>query len=746
MTLRALGLRAELPFAFARTARPSYATASRLHPRWLDGVCLAITCLLASALWCVVANRTSWAAWQVPPAYGSDALEVLAHLKAASEWAVVPTLPDHVTRLGAPFGAEWSEYPAADDVLLLLAGQLSRAVGLGVASNLLVLFAQASAAGAFFVVCRWLGQRREWAMGAALLFAFSYHNVTRGFAHLSLILTYTVPLCLLACWLVAKSRRLTWNSPGAWLCWATAIAVGIGNPYNLFLFVQLLGWALVASWATRGERINRQIGALTFGLAIASFVIVNADVWLAATGENAAPLMARNYGGVEHYALKPIELLVPPVSHRVAALAFWGHRYTRWSDWQGEPFSPYLGIFGGLGFLGMLFSGAIALLRGQARRAGAAAQSIWILLFSAVGGINSILALFLGVQIFRGTNRYSVFLLALGLIFLASLASRRLRALPRTVSVLLAVLVAATGLWEEIPRADSLGNPPAAAARFANDRSFGSAMESTLPAHSLVFQLPFLEFPEARPVNRLEDYELFRPYLHTSTLRFTYGALKQRSRSRWYREYAALPPPELIAKLEASGFAAIYINRRGYADNADQLLTALTSAGRPPLLYSPTRQQVLVRLHPAAHPTPPLATNFTFGQGWNNRTDNRTSVRWAYGPASLSYFNPSPRPISAHIDFRLSAEEPRHLEVTANGSAVAALVIDRNVAALELPTVILQPGINRFDLSTAEPPVRGSEERSHLRAFALHSATLQIEAAPATAAVATTTALAPEPF
>jgi hypothetical protein len=726
MTLRSLSLRAESVLLSTRERRGCAIVRPLRQRAWTDFGWLSVTMIIAAVLWCSIAGKTTWPAWQIPPAYSSDGLEILAHLKASSEWAVVPAFPNHVHRLGAPFGAEWSEYPAADDVLLLIVGQLSRLVGLGVASNLLVAFAQMTAAGAFFITARWLGHRREWATAGALLFAFSYHNVTRGLPHLSLILTYTIPLALLSCWLVARSRQLQLASRGAMLCYVTAFAIGVGNPYNLFLYVQLLGWAWLAAW-TNGLRPNTRIAILTGAIAVLTFFIVNADVWLANSAEGAAPLLARNYGGVEHYALKPVELLLPPANHRLEAFAFWGHRYLRWSDWQGEPFSPYLGLFGAIGLVGMLFTSILALLRQQARFVGAALQAIWILLFSVIGGVNSVLALFFGLQVFRGTNRYSVFLLALGLMFLVSVASRYARHHHRLVSLALAALVAAVGLWEEIPRPDSLPNQAEAARRFASDQAFGSALEHMLPAGSMVFQLPFVEFPEARPINRLDDYELFRPYLHTTSLRFTYGALKQRARSRWYREYASLPTPELVAQLEANGFAGICINRRGYADKGEAIIAALEAAGRTPALVSPAQQQVLVRLHPVAHPVPPVATNFTFGQGWNNRSDARGPLRWANGPASLSYFNPYPQPIRASIHFHLSAESRRHLNLRVNGAPVADMFIDRTVATLALPRLVLQPGVNRFDFSTTEPAIRESEERSRLRAFAINSAALALD-------------------
>jgi hypothetical protein len=578
----------------------------------------------------------------------------------------------------------------------------------------------------FFVTARWLGHRREWATAGALLFAFCYHNVTRGFAHLSLILTYTVPLVLLSCWLVARSQRLGLTSKGTLLCCITAMAVGIGDPYNLFLFLQLMSWAIVARWLSGRNARNCRIGVMAMAIAGGIFFLVNADVWLAASGEGAVPLIARNYGGVEQYALKPIELLLPPADHRIGGFAFWGQRYLRWSDWRGESFSPYLGAFGVIGFSGLIAAFCVAVLRGQAARVGLGLQAAWILIFSVIGGVNSVLALFFGLQMFRGTNRYSIFILALALVFLVAAASRFARRYSRLTSVAVATLVTLVGLWEEIPLSRGLMQVTTSNQRFLSDRNFGAAMERLLPAGAMVFQLPFLEFPEARPINRLEDYELFRPFLHTSTLRFTYGALKHRARSQWYREYAHLPLADLVTRLEANGFSAIYVNRLGYADNGDAIVAALNRLGKGTMLQSAARQQLLIKLNPRPRPIPPLASQFTFGNGWNTQNDVG-GVRWAYGDASISYFNPFPYPIWASATFVLRADDSRRISVNLNGNEIIQSPVDPNPSTLHLAHFALQPGSNRLDLRTAQAPVRVSEKRSSLHAFGLGSAILQLE-------------------
>ena len=64
----------------------------------------------------------------------------------------------------------------------------------------------------------------------------------------------------------------------------------------------------------------------------------------------------------------------------------------------------------------------------------------------------------------------------------------------------------------------------------------------------------------------MADYELFAGFLHSDTLRWSYGAVKGRDGSYWNQDVAAMNYPDMIAELRNAGFAGIYIDRRAYED------------------------------------------------------------------------------------------------------------------------------------------------------------------------------------
>jgi hypothetical protein len=323
--------------------------AARLAPLLLAAI--------VAAVWVWFYGKTSLVAWNYPVSYAGDALETFARIKAAAEGDWLPFQTHLITRLGAPFGANWNTYAVADLPLFAVLGGLSRYLGMFATANLALLGAHLAAALAFYGVARLLRARIEWALAGAALYACSNYFFFRSFAHFSLVLAWTVPLALLATWLVAGGQRLL--ARHRWLIFGTAIALGMGSPYYLFAFLQLM--ALAWLWQVLGtrRRENLVVGAEAIGLALAVFVVLNAPQWLARLRDQQLDPIVRDYRGTELYALKPLEMLVPPAGHRADWLAMFGRRYERWSFGRIEGYSPYLGLVG---------IASVALGRGQRHR------------------------------------------------------------------------------------------------------------------------------------------------------------------------------------------------------------------------------------------------------------------------------------------------------------------------------------------------------------------------------------------
>ncbi len=673
--------------------------------------------LLATALvWAAHHGRFSAADWALPTDYSGDAHEMLARIKAAGEGLGIPLSPQRVGRLGAPFGADWSDYPTPDKPVMLLLGALSLATTVFVAANLGLLLAHLASAASFYLVARWLRVRWEWAWAGALLFAYTYHVFHRGLAHFSFVLTWTVPVGLLAVWLVARSHRLSWRTRGAWVCLVAAVGLGAGNPYLLLFWGQLLGWALIAQVLGPRRRANLVMGLATGLVALLTFVACNAELWLHAPEPEGLPLLSRNYGGTERYALKPVEMFIPPEFHRADWLAFLGQRYRRWSEWHGEAFLPYLGICGIAGLVWLTGLAVFRLLRGRPLPGQALALG-WLVAYAGVGGLTNFVAFFAGFQVFRATNRVAVFISALVLIFLVVRLSRLTAGWPVRRRLAAAGALAAVGLLDQLPRGTDPEKRARIAAEVRSDLEFGGRLEAALPGGARIFQLPVIGFPEVVPPHRLTDYEHFRPYLATSRLSFSYGAAKHRARGRWQRDLEGLPAAELVRRLEEHGFAALYLNRKGFADRADRLLSDLGAMGCDRLLQGRQGNQVVVLLRPAADPRPPIARSFTHGRGWQLRSEG--GVRWAGGRAALSFHNPWPTSLSLNATLELVGPAGGAVALWRDGVPLGQVTLGSAPARLVVEGVEMAPGINVFHLDSSGPASRGPGGRGSLQAFGL---------------------------
>jgi phosphoglycerol transferase len=106
----------------------------------------------------------------------------------------------------------------------------------------------------------------------------------------------------------------------------------------------------------------------------------------------------------------------------------------------------------------------------------------------------------------------------------------------------------------------------------------------------MIFQLPVVTFPENPRVQRLNDYELVKGYLHSTRLRWSYGAIKGRENDAWQRWVTAKPAPDFVETLALAGFAGVYVDRHGYADNGAKLEADLAGViGRPPIVSNNDR-------------------------------------------------------------------------------------------------------------------------------------------------------------
>jgi len=560
---------------------------------------------IVTIAWCAAYRRWTPQAWATPVAYGGDALGGLVGAKAMARGEILPILPKFPASLGAPFVANWNDYPTTEEGILAWSALLARIFGLFSGLNLTLLSAHLLAAGAFYFVCRYLRYHPLFSLMGAVLFGLSRYAFVRSLSHLTLTFYWHIPLgVLVIAWCLAAAPAVQKRSKVIFSV-VVAVVFGAQSPYYSWLFAQFLLLA-AAIWFLRGRRNRALWPLLLAGVVLATFLLMNLDTFYSrySLGPNPGAIASRSFADLERYALKPIELIIP-LSHRIAVVEAWAARtYFQQALFLGETDAPYLGIVGIISLIMLIWRTARSVAKGIAAKVPSEFWSIlWICAYSVVGGIGALMGV-AGLILFRCSNRYSIVILALLLLFLVREVANLAKRWSFAGKAAVAAVILAVGLFDQLPRFFSAQDVAVARWQVTSDRTLVSAMESRLPARAMLFQLPVVDFPESPPIEQMSDYEEFRPYLHSSRLRFSYGSDKGRPRERWQRESEQLGADALVKTLERYGFAAVLIDKAGYKDSGAALVRSLRNLGRTTTIAESYRF-VCIALNPVSPPELP---------------------------------------------------------------------------------------------------------------------------------------------
>lgn len=710
----------------------------RPTPASLNRLVFAGLLLIVPLLTCTLFARWSWSDWVQPRELLGDPLEIFARVKLAAEQPLQPFVGfTELERLGAPFRADWGAYPAPDSVVFFLAGRLAHVIGVFGAVKLTAAVFYLLNAVSFYLCVRRLRWRPEWAAAGALLFAFCNYNV-RWSVTLSFNQTFTLPPLVLLCAHAAKTGQMGRRQPGwVWLGGLLGAWIGIGNPYLGFFTGLLAAATLMVALIRRSpwERMRPLVFFIASVLGV--FLVANLSyAWYHLTAGDSGPLV-RNFAGSLVYALKPMDWLVPPLDHRWAWAARLGFGYGREIETVTPPFfAGYLGLVGLAGLAGL----TLVTVHRVAQRPGrplpdAALGLLLILGFAVAGGLNSILA-FAGLDIFRASQRISIFVNIWALLFIIGWLQHRLRPCARWLSIVAALACAAFGWWEQTPhlRPDKARRKLAPQWQAMQDVTRG--LEAAVGGKAMIFQLPIRRFPEAGPLNRMMDYEHFQPFLVDSSLRFSYGPLGASRELAWQRFITRLPAAEMVATLEQSGFAAIWINTRAYADGGDRLVRELTALARTEWVHDTGAPVRIVRLRPATTRRQPDLDDLRINLAWadpatgNNKPtllavngwypleeEGARRWRWAAKRAEIGIWWPSWKP-GATLRFKAAVLRDDTLELRHGGRTILQLPLRRGeIREVEQP-LNLTSGSNRLVwLIRGEPtyPPRGDTRKLGFR-------------------------------
>ncbi|WP_259696518.1 DUF7024 domain-containing protein [Pseudomonas canadensis] len=526
-------------------------------------------------------------------------------------------------RSGYPFGSNFLDYPGSDFGNHLLIKLLAIVSGSSFkATNLFLLLSFPVGFSATFVVVRAFGLFRSFAFVAAMLFTFLPFHLLR-MDHLFYTWYFVVPFFFYLSYSIFQSSTDADSQTLKGFSYPKAVAVVLGLLVlsSFGVYYALFGVMLVALGGVLGWCRARRVSVIIRTLCVLS--ILMGGVLL-----NVAPnMLAKNQAGpnlevaqrspmeAEVYGFKLMQLILPRADHRISWVGKFTSLYNSTFPLINENATSTLGAVGALGLL-LAFCVLLLSLTGHSvdPKLGFLVALVFVLfMLGTIGGLGALFSSFVSSSI-RGWNRISVFVgfgaLLIFFIVLQTLMTRYSSRLAVYSTAILTLLLV-VGLYDQTAPACRACNASAKAA-FENDRAFVTSIEAALPAQAAVYQLPYIAFPEMPPVHRLNNYQLGAGVLHSKTLRWSFGGMKGREGDLFYRALAQETPEKQLEVIKNLGFNGIYIDRRGYEDNAQSVVQQFTALlGSGPSISSVDGNLVFFNLN---RPKPADLSGLSFAQ------------------------------------------------------------------------------------------------------------------------------------
>lgn len=720
-------------------------TALFQHPSFGTGISYLVVILLSLVI--VTLTMKLWKAnFNIPFSYRGDSLIYGMVIKGTIDhgWYL------NNDSVGAPGGLRMHDYPLADafNFLLIRIVGLFRSDYAWVLNVFFLLTFPLTALTALFAF-RQFNVSNLGAVVWSLLYTFMPYHFFRGESHLFIATFYPVPLVVMVVlWLSLgelspaqhegqRPRFLNLRSRKfviAVLACLLVSSVGLGYYAFFSCFFMLLG----AGIAALSRRTLRPFVPALVLIAIISVGLL----------ANLAPslLYLRRHGDVkvaqrspeesEVYGLKIAPMLLPVRDHRIGSFAALTEHY-RVATLSNESGAATLGLIGSTGFVFLLFwlffwkSDRRSFLSARTNRMlhRLSIMNAAAVLLGTVGGFSALFAFVVSPQI-RTYNRISIFIAFFALLAVALVVEetlRRIRRWPRAVSYVALCLILVIALLDQT---STYFVPQYAknTAEFRNDQQFVSALEQRMGPGAMIFQLPYVPFPEHGAVNRMIDYDLFKGYLHSKNLRWSYGAMKYREGDRWLRDVSEKPIPEMLEALVLADFKGIYIDRFGYIDDGATLETKIHEILAADPVVSRNQRLVFFDLTEFSNR---LQSYYSSGD-WSRKRDSIMhplaliwtsgfsdlegtpdyNWRWSSNRGQLTITNNSQHSRTVEIQMKFFSGHDRPANMKVQGEGFTDNLVINNQGTPYSRVLTIQPGKMTIDFSCdAEPVVAPNDSR-----------------------------------
>ena len=629
--------------------------------------------------------------------------------------------------IGAPGGLKMYDYPAVDTVPILIIKFITLFTSNPfLALNLFYLLTFPFVTISALFVFRQFNFSYGTSLVSSLLYTFMPYHFMRGESHLFLSAYYLVPLVVMVLlWVVSgklfRSDTGEGSTPGLnltrhelVLSIVICILVGSSGLYYPFFSCFFLFIAGVLAYA-RFKSLRAVVPAAVLTGVIVVTTVINVSPTLYYRYKHGdAGVTLRGPSEAETYSLKIAQLVLPITGHRIGALRVRKDLYNT-SPLVNENDTASLGFVGTIGFVALF----AFLFLGSRRNVVDPAQpgtllhdlsllNLAAVLLGTIGGIGSLVA-YLAFPGIRSYNRISIFIGFFAL-FAFSIGTDRIlgkigiqttRRLAFFVALLFLLVL---GVLDQTGR-HNIPNYNEVNVSFSSDAAFVENIERVVPG-GMIFQLPYVPFPEYPRFNRMIDYDHFRGYLHSHRLRWSYGVMKLREWDRWQRELIDLPTNQFVEALAFSGFHGLYVDRNGYGDNGQSKEAELSGAlgvsptvspdGRLVFFDMTSFNQRLRQQHSqdwaqqqdlALHPL-----FLDWGGGFSGlESSGDKTWHWSSETGELRFSNNAERPRTVTLDMAFATGHKEESDLVLSGLISEQLKVNDNPRAYS-KTITIPPG------------------------------------------------------
>jgi phosphoglycerol transferase len=567
-------------------------------------------------------------------------------------------------RLGAPFGADWRDFPmniTLDSSLMWLLSRFTSSPPLILNLEWIMAIAVTAALAAYALIR--LNFSLTVAASTGAIFALLPYQYFRATHHLH-CLYYAIPLVALAAIDIVRGKWISLRNVPVY-AWIGCVVAGLTYAYTAFFAV----FVLLAA-GLLGFLKHRNLRAPVFAAALAGTVGVTALLDLspsllfwARNGVNAG-MAFKSPAETELYGLKIRYLITPVPDHPIPLLRAVEARLaaTKYPLFPNENEAGRLGTLGSIGFLYLIF---IALGWRRTHLLGpCAALTLCCILFATVGGFSDFFSALVSPEI-RCYTRIFPFIGFFSVIAAATLLvplDRRLPPIPR-VAVFIAIAVLA-GYDQAVPsRAYDHSE-----AVYQRDDDFIRQIDTLLPPNSAVFQLPYTDFPNEIPSGKALINDSLRPYLHSWNYRWSWAAVVGNTSAEWNRQAAALPVPEMLRSISQRGFSGLWLDTFGYDPGASPQNAIAQELAAAPRLSQDGRfaffdlRGYAAALHVAE--TSPVQVLFERGFYYEEHSGAET-WHWSLRRGRITLVNPlnKPRQVSLSMHLKSADGKPHMISI-----------------------------------------------------------------------------------